>query len=311
MVRDDVVQDPIAFPGFQPPTENWSKLPHEFIDVLAMVETVGELKTILYILRHTWGFQEQQKKITMDEFEHGRKRRDGTRMDTGTGLTNPTIRDGLKRAEAHGFIEVEVDDRDLGRVKRFYSLRMNVPQEPVKKSQPPEKESIEGGKKVCPRTEKDTLEKDTTRKSDIIPQATLAVVDPPTQSIKSQSRVSAGSCKKSSVPPAVTVFRSETQRYPAKSWYADLEKIQDLDRWRSVVHAYIGLGWNPTNVKGMLEWYDRNEIPQVKGAQYESSSGVKPQAATPEVVAAFRAHQAAKRRAAGVEEVRAGTGPPG
>jgi len=37
---------------------------------------------VLYILRHTWGFQDTSKRITSDEFEHGRKRIDGTRSMT-------------------------------------------------------------------------------------------------------------------------------------------------------------------------------------------------------------------------------------
>ena len=301
-----MAEDSIAFPGFKPPTENWSKLPHEFVDALAMVETVGELKVIIYILRHTWGFQEQQKKITMDEFEHGRKRRDGTRMDTGTGLTNPTVRDGLKRAEAHGFIEVEVDNRDLGRVKRFYSLRMNAPQEPAKESQTQAKENIGRGKKVCPRTEKDTLEKDTTRKSVIIPQPTVVGVDPP----KRKPRVSAGTKRKPpDVPAAVAVFQSETGYYPRKSWFRDLEEtVTDLERWREVVHAWVGSPYSPKNVKAMLECYVENRIPTTKGAQHESVSRIQHEAATPETVAAFRDHFAAKRRATELEAVRAGAG---
>jgi hypothetical protein len=112
------------FKGFATPKENWSKLPHEMIEAMPFVETVGELKVILYILRHTWGFQDEDKKITLDEFEHGRRRRNGSRIDNGLGLTRPTIIDGLKRAEEHGFIAVEVDTSDSARTKKYYSLVM-------------------------------------------------------------------------------------------------------------------------------------------------------------------------------------------
>ena len=127
-----------------------------------------------------------------------------------------------------------------------------------------------------------------------------------------QSRVSAGTKRKQpDVPVAVEVFQSETGYYPRKSWFGDLEQIEDLDRWRSVVHQWVGLGYNPKNVARMYECYQANEIPTVKGAKYESSSGVKSQPATPEVRAAFRDHFAAKRRAAELEAVRAGAGPEG
>jgi hypothetical protein len=67
-------------------------------------------------------------------------------------------------------------------------------------------------------------------------------------------------------PEAVKVFRSNAHRYPAKSWYDDIaemvgDKQADLDFWGQVVKAYVGLGWNPTNVKGMLDFYERREVP--------------------------------------------------
>ena len=75
-----------TFQGFEEPRENWSKLPHDFINVLPLIETIGEMKVILYILRHTWGFHDEDKKITIDEFEHGRKRKDQTRLVAGPRL---------------------------------------------------------------------------------------------------------------------------------------------------------------------------------------------------------------------------------
>ena len=148
------------FAGFERPEQNWSKLPHTFIESLPYVRTIGEMKVVLYILRHTWGFQEfhESKKITTEEFQNGRKLRDGTRMDGGTGLTSPTIREGLKQAVLHGFIEVEVDDSDLARVKKYYSIRMV--QEQVVKVLPPDSKSFTtGGKESLHRSEKDTPER--------------------------------------------------------------------------------------------------------------------------------------------------------
>jgi len=136
------------FEGFQPPTENWSKLPHNFIGVLPLVKTIGELKIILYILRHTWGYQDVEKRITIDEFMHGRKRRDQSRIDAGTGLSKPTVLAGLKAAEAHGFVSVEIDARDGGRVKKTFKLCMSG----VKFLYP-------CGQVSLPRSEKETIER--------------------------------------------------------------------------------------------------------------------------------------------------------
>jgi len=114
------------FQGFDEPTQNWSKLPHQLIDALPLVETVAEMKCILYILRHTWGFSEfgAPKRITMDEFCHGRKTRDGTRLDAGLGMGKQAIRKGLQRAVEHGFINIMTDDSDAGRIEKYYILAM-------------------------------------------------------------------------------------------------------------------------------------------------------------------------------------------
>jgi hypothetical protein len=151
-----------TFKGFESPKQNWSKLPHQLIDALPQVETIGEMKVIVYTLRHTWGYQDDYKKITLDEFENGRKKKDGSRIDSGTGLTKPTIINGIKRAISHGFLFEFVDTSDSARVKKFYSLT----EEGLKDLTPGVKSFNTQSKEVLHRTEKETSEKET---SDISP----------------------------------------------------------------------------------------------------------------------------------------------
>ena len=122
---------PDTFQGFRPPTENWSKLPHELINALPLIETIGEMKVILYVLRHTWGYQDDEKRISLDEFQNGRKHShrylkrhpdSPPRIDNGTGLSVNTIKDGIERAVKHGFLEVDEDATDKARIKRWYRL---------------------------------------------------------------------------------------------------------------------------------------------------------------------------------------------
>lgn len=137
--------------GFAEPIENWSKLPNEFIERMHEIETLGEMKVLLYVVRHTWGYHNTEKKITMDEFAHGRKRRDGTRIDHGTGMSEPSIRGGIKMAVAHGFLSVETDDSDKGRIKKIYALNTanctqgenNLHPTPQVSLPPSEKETLE------------------------------------------------------------------------------------------------------------------------------------------------------------------------
>lgn len=151
---------PHPFNGFVEPKENWSKLPHQLIEAFPIIETLGEALVVLYVLRHTWGFHDDEKKITTDEFERGRKYKDGTRIDNGIGLKPPTIRDGIKRAIKHGFITVEIDARDRARIKKFYHLRMVVKDLPSgrKNLSHDSKTSSNRWSKSYQRTEKETIE---------------------------------------------------------------------------------------------------------------------------------------------------------
>lgn len=120
------MQDTPRFPGFERPESNYFRVPNSFTDVAAAIDNLAELKIVLYVLRHTWGYQEYgiTKHITVDEFAHGRKRSDGSRLDEGTGLSDPAVTQGIRRAVEHGYLVMEVDDSDRGRVKRSFRLRM-------------------------------------------------------------------------------------------------------------------------------------------------------------------------------------------
>jgi hypothetical protein len=121
-------QDPKQFSGFDIPHQNWFRMPNHWTDITAGITSLAELKVVEYVLKHTWGYQEYgiSKLITTDEFMHGRKRKDGTRIDMGTGLSNRSVIDGLRRAVDDGFLVEEVDDSDKARVKKWYRLRMAV-----------------------------------------------------------------------------------------------------------------------------------------------------------------------------------------
>ena len=120
------------FDGWDAPESNYYKVPHCWVDFVSRMTSMAEIKVVNYILRHTWGFHECgiAKRISLDEFMHGRRRRDGSRMDAGTGLAKTSVLRGIEAALEHGFIVVEIDDRDAARVKKYYMLRMRGQQEP-------------------------------------------------------------------------------------------------------------------------------------------------------------------------------------
>ena len=164
--------------GFSMPNENWSKLPHEFINLLPDLSE-AELRVTLYILRHTWGYGEygQVKRITLDEFEFGRKDKDGNRMDRGCGVQRKAIERGLERAVEHGLITVDTDDSDKARVKKYYGIRMQpvIQMSPKDRSHDPKDSSDDlkdrSGESLRLLDQRKNLQKETDQKEQTIDRA--------------------------------------------------------------------------------------------------------------------------------------------
>jgi len=157
--------DDISFSGFSKPESNYFKMPNDWPNITAKITSLAELKVVEYVLRHTWGYEEYgiSKKITTDEFMNGRKRLDETRIDKGTGLSNRSVIDGLRRAVAHGLLVEEVDDSDKARVKKRYKLKMKSfqedPQSGVKKVHTGVKKLHSNCEETSQRSERNTIER--------------------------------------------------------------------------------------------------------------------------------------------------------
>jgi len=71
-------------------------------------------------------------------------------------------------------------------------------------------------------------------------------------------------------PMAIKVFRKSAHRFPNKSWWGTVVEVvgehpENLELWGKIVRAWVGMGWNPINVVGMLEFFKRREIPAIRG----------------------------------------------
>lgn len=112
------------FHGWSTPDQNWSKLPHQLVDLISKMKE-SELKVTLYILRHTWGFAnyDEFQAMTVDEIQNGRKGKGGIRIDDGTGLSKQSVITGTKAGIVRGTLEEIVNDKDKARIKKGYRLR--------------------------------------------------------------------------------------------------------------------------------------------------------------------------------------------
>jgi len=101
----------------------WTPLPNALLIKLIWTRSSAAQSGVLYVLRHTYGYHETTPKaITLEEFQHGRKRRDGTRLDAGTGLSRSAVIDGLKRAVEAGLLTEEIDAHDRARIVKRYAI---------------------------------------------------------------------------------------------------------------------------------------------------------------------------------------------
>ncbi len=116
-----------AFNGFDTSQQGWFDVPNEWINICAEISSLAELKVVQYVMRHTWGHQEYgiSKRISVDEFMNGCRRREGEPMDKGTGLSKPSVIAGLRSAVERGLLIEEIDGPDKARSKKYYFLRMN------------------------------------------------------------------------------------------------------------------------------------------------------------------------------------------
>ena len=161
------------------PQSNFSMLPHYFVEeMMPKISSLSEMKVLLYVLRHTWGFQDESKTITQDEFMNGRKHRDGTRMDKGCQMSRNAIKSGIEKAVEHGYLELVVNDSDKARIKHTYTLVVESDSDGQELTVGGQKLTVDGQKltigvsKVDHRTEKETIDRNletnlTSEKSDV------------------------------------------------------------------------------------------------------------------------------------------------
>lgn len=94
------------FPGFPPePVTNYWPYP-KALNGWWHALSPSEQKVLDYILRHTWGYKKTADAIAISQFIGGITKRDGTILDTGTGIKDEkTIRKALRGLEQKGFIQ--------------------------------------------------------------------------------------------------------------------------------------------------------------------------------------------------------------
>jgi hypothetical protein len=94
---------PLDWRGLHAP--HYTQVPDEVFDVLMAYLSGAEFKVLCYIIRHTFGWKKETDAISLMQITSGIVRRDGTRVDHGTGLSKAGAVAAVKRLETLGIVE--------------------------------------------------------------------------------------------------------------------------------------------------------------------------------------------------------------
>ncbi|MCL6650290.1 MAG: replication protein, partial [Chloroflexi bacterium] len=111
-----------VFAGFSAP--GYTQVPDEFFDVCLAHLSGAETKVMCYLFRRTFGWKKERDAISLSQITDGIVRRDGTRLDSGAGVSRETAASALRSLERKGLIIREPQVRpDGGTGVTVYRIR--------------------------------------------------------------------------------------------------------------------------------------------------------------------------------------------
>lgn len=123
------------FEGFRSP--NFTTVPDEVFDVLVPRLSGAEVKALLYIIRRTFGFKKERDSISISQMLHGIVKRNGERLDSGAGLSKPTLCRALATLVEKGvIISTRQYDYNGSNMATSYQLNMRDYRAPVTQKVP-------------------------------------------------------------------------------------------------------------------------------------------------------------------------------
>ncbi len=124
---------------------NSTQIPDVILD-LWMAELSGaELKVVLYVARRTYGFGKECDNISLNQIASGIKKRDGTVLDRGTGLSISSVTRAVKSLEEQRFLirRTNINDKNEHE-ENTYSLNLDWTGEVLPNSENPPSKNEEG-----------------------------------------------------------------------------------------------------------------------------------------------------------------------
>jgi phage replication O-like protein O len=132
---------------------NSTQIPDVILDFWLSELSGAELKVVFYIARRTYGFGKESDNISLTQICSGITKRDGTVLDTGTGLSRSSVARAVKTLEEQGIIlrKLNLSETSNEHEESTYSLNLNW--QPNRGSGGGSRESDErGGEEVVPKS---------------------------------------------------------------------------------------------------------------------------------------------------------------
>jgi|SRR5579871_336738 len=106
---------------------NSTQIPDVILDFWLSELSGAELKVVFYIARRTYGFRKLSDNISLSQICTGIKKRDGTVLDTGTGLSRSSVARAVKTLEEQGIIlrKINLSQTSNEHEESTYSLNLD------------------------------------------------------------------------------------------------------------------------------------------------------------------------------------------
>jgi hypothetical protein len=159
---------------------NTTPFPDDLLDYVLGRVSPAEWKVLCYIVRHTYGWKKDGDHISLKQMVDGIVTHDGRLLDSGTGMSKPTVIKALQGLTRMGLVLVHKErSADLEYETNFYSIRQRA-------------EPLEGGSKesLLPQSKNLTNKKQPYKKQKTTesgPPAASTVAKPQAARAKSDS----------------------------------------------------------------------------------------------------------------------------
>ncbi len=114
-----------AFEGFGDPRRHYTQVPDYLLDFLLPELPGSELKILLYLIRHAFGYGRESVAVSWSRFLEGTVTHEGKRLDWGAGVRRAALKEGLPSLAEKGLITKERQSSERrGHEASVYTLRI-------------------------------------------------------------------------------------------------------------------------------------------------------------------------------------------